>query len=193
MQETWIWSLGQIDPWEEETATYSSILVWNIPWTAKPGRLHAAHGVTRVRRDWATGLGLGVRVARPFSHMEDLEEIVFGKLSLLVRTAWGFLFIWGVVCYLIFFETSPMLSSPLIFDDCIEIHEYRNVYSFLSLISSWCTFKTFNTFLLFYAWNFFYCSESTAFAYSILSLVKEGLPALCNSTGRPFFKMCFST
>ena len=146
-----------------------------------------AHGVTRVRCDWATERGLAVRVARPFSHIEDLEEIVFGKLSLLVRTTWGFLFIWGVVCYLIFFGKSSMLSSPLIFDDCIEIHEYRNIYSFFTVISSWCTFKTFNTFLLFYTWNFFYCSKSIAFAYSIFSLEKEGLPALCNNIARPFF------
>ena len=32
-------SLGQKDPLEEEMATYSSILVWEIPWTEKPGRL----------------------------------------------------------------------------------------------------------------------------------------------------------
>ena len=30
---------GREDPLEKETATHSSILVWNIPWTAKPGRL----------------------------------------------------------------------------------------------------------------------------------------------------------
>ena len=27
------------DPLEEEMATHSSILVWGIPWTEKPGRL----------------------------------------------------------------------------------------------------------------------------------------------------------
>ena len=31
-QETWVWSLGQEDPLEEEMATHSSILAWNIPW-----------------------------------------------------------------------------------------------------------------------------------------------------------------
>ena len=30
-------SLGQEDPLEEETATYSSILAWKIPWTEEPG------------------------------------------------------------------------------------------------------------------------------------------------------------
>ena len=33
MQETWIQSLGWEDPLEKETATYSSILAWRIPWT----------------------------------------------------------------------------------------------------------------------------------------------------------------
>ena len=30
-------SLGQEDPLEEETATHSSILAWEIPWTEEPG------------------------------------------------------------------------------------------------------------------------------------------------------------
>ena len=34
-----IGSLGQEDPLEEEMATHSSILVWEIPWTEEPGRL----------------------------------------------------------------------------------------------------------------------------------------------------------
>ena len=37
----WVWSLGQEDPLEEEMATYSSILAWEIPWTEKPGRLQS--------------------------------------------------------------------------------------------------------------------------------------------------------
>ena len=32
-------SLGQEDPLEKEMATRSRILVWEIPWTEKPGRL----------------------------------------------------------------------------------------------------------------------------------------------------------
>ena len=31
VQETWVSSLDQEDPWEEEMATYSSILAWKIP------------------------------------------------------------------------------------------------------------------------------------------------------------------
>ena len=32
-QETWVQSLSQEDPLEEEIATHSSILTWQIPWT----------------------------------------------------------------------------------------------------------------------------------------------------------------
>ena len=38
--------LGQEEPLEEEMATHSSILVWEIPWTEEPGRLK-----DRVRHD----------------------------------------------------------------------------------------------------------------------------------------------
>ena len=36
-QEMWVQSLGREDPLEKEMATYSSILVWKIPWTEEPG------------------------------------------------------------------------------------------------------------------------------------------------------------
>ena len=39
MQETWVGSLVQEDPLEEELATHSSILTWKIPWTEEPGEL----------------------------------------------------------------------------------------------------------------------------------------------------------
>ena len=39
MQETWVQSLGQEDPLEEEMATHSSILAWEMPWTEEPGGL----------------------------------------------------------------------------------------------------------------------------------------------------------
>ena len=43
-QETWVQSLGWEDPLEEEMATYSSILAWEIPWTEEPGRLYSPGG-----------------------------------------------------------------------------------------------------------------------------------------------------
>ena len=50
-QETSVLSLGWEDPLEEEMATYSSILVWEIPWTEDPGRLQSM-GPQRVGHDW---------------------------------------------------------------------------------------------------------------------------------------------
>ena len=41
MKETWVWSLGWEDPLEEEMATHSSILVWEIPQTEEPGGLQS--------------------------------------------------------------------------------------------------------------------------------------------------------
>ena len=41
LQETQVPSLGGEDPLEEEMATHSSILAWEIPWTEEPGRLQS--------------------------------------------------------------------------------------------------------------------------------------------------------
>ena len=41
MQETQVQSLGLEEPLEEEVATHSSILAWEIPWTEKPGGLQS--------------------------------------------------------------------------------------------------------------------------------------------------------
>ena len=52
MQETRVQSLGQEDPLEEEMATHSSILAWEIPWTEKPGGVQTV-GLQRVQHDLA--------------------------------------------------------------------------------------------------------------------------------------------
>ena len=41
MQEMWILPLDQEDLMEEEMATHSIILAWEIPWTEEPGRLQS--------------------------------------------------------------------------------------------------------------------------------------------------------
>ena len=48
MQETWVGSLGEEDPLEEEMATHSRILAWEIPWTEEPGGLQSM-GSQRVK------------------------------------------------------------------------------------------------------------------------------------------------
>ena len=40
-QETQVWSLGWEDPLEEEMATHSSILAWEIPWAEEPAGLQS--------------------------------------------------------------------------------------------------------------------------------------------------------
>ena len=41
MQETWVQSLGQVDPLEKEMANHSSILAWKMPRTEEPGGLQS--------------------------------------------------------------------------------------------------------------------------------------------------------
>ena len=41
VQEALVRSLGREDPLERETATHSSLLVWEIPWTEESGRLQS--------------------------------------------------------------------------------------------------------------------------------------------------------
>ena len=40
-QETWVWSLGWEDILQEEVATHSNILAWEITWTEEAGGLHS--------------------------------------------------------------------------------------------------------------------------------------------------------
>ena len=49
-QEMRVQSLGQQDPLEEEMATHSSILAWEIPWTEELGGLQSM-GSQRVRHN----------------------------------------------------------------------------------------------------------------------------------------------
>ena len=52
MQETQVLSLGWEDALEEETATHSSILAWEMSWTEEPGGLQSL-GLQRVGHDLA--------------------------------------------------------------------------------------------------------------------------------------------
>ena len=54
MWETQVKSLGQEDPLEKETATHSSILAWEIPWTEEPCELYSSWGRKRVLYDLVT-------------------------------------------------------------------------------------------------------------------------------------------
>ena len=73
-QETWVRSLGQEDPLEEEMATHSSILAWKTPWTEAPGRLQSMESV-----GWHEGVragrgGGGVRQAVCYGSQLAVKE-----------------------------------------------------------------------------------------------------------------------
>ena len=43
--ETQVRALAQEGPLENEMATHSSILAWEIPWTEEPGKLYNLHQI----------------------------------------------------------------------------------------------------------------------------------------------------
>ena len=49
VQKMQVWSLSQEDPLEEEMATHSSILAWEIPWTDEPGRRQSMGSQSQTR------------------------------------------------------------------------------------------------------------------------------------------------
>ena len=53
IQETRVECLGREDPLEEEMATHSSILAWEISWTEEPGGMQSM-GLQRAGCDLAT-------------------------------------------------------------------------------------------------------------------------------------------
>ena len=53
VQEAWVWSLGQEVSLEEEMATHSSTLAWEIPYTEEPAGLQPM-GSQWVGHNWAT-------------------------------------------------------------------------------------------------------------------------------------------
>ena len=64
MKETQIQSLGQEDPLEKETADYSSILAWRIPWTEMPGRLQSMGSDTTVQLHHYMNLDLALLIIK---------------------------------------------------------------------------------------------------------------------------------
>ena len=77
-QETWVPSLGQKDPLQEEMATHSSILASEIPWTEELGGLQSM-GSQRVRHNLATGRQL---------HESEIFHLVNNITTQLHREPW---------------------------------------------------------------------------------------------------------
>ena len=115
MQETWVWPLGQVDPLENEMATHSNILAWEIPWIEDPGRLPSIE-LQRVRHDWATNthfsLWRKVGISRKrHSHQEfpwfsimSLSSVPFHHIQ------WESLSSLHLCCYIFVFQSLILLA-----------------------------------------------------------------------------------
>ena len=84
MRETWVRFLGREDPLAKEMAIHSGILVWKIPWTEEPGRLHPM-GLQRVRHDWATSLHFSI-IALPLLMLNC--RVILPSLNTSISTTW---------------------------------------------------------------------------------------------------------
>ena len=69
-QEMGVQFLGWQDPLEEEIATHSSTLTWEIPWTEEAGGLQSM-GSQRVEHDWA----------RPHTHLRAQPSTLPSELE----------------------------------------------------------------------------------------------------------------
>ena len=71
-QEMQVQSLGGEDPLEEEMATHSTIIAWEIPWTGEPGGLPSVGSQSQTTlSNWAR-MHLGPAVKEVFSEEEAL-------------------------------------------------------------------------------------------------------------------------
>ena len=102
MQETWVRSLGQEDPLEKWMANHSSILVWRIPWTEKPGGLQSM-GLQRAGQDWSDWACVHVSDTRFHIQMMSYSVCLSDSLhsvwrclvaSILLHTALFHSFLW---------------------------------------------------------------------------------------------------
>ena len=81
----WVRSLGQEDPLEEEMATHSSNLVWEIPQTEKPGRLQSMgfqKSQIQLSNRTTTEMINRIGKSRYSCHIPDLRDEIF-SLSLI--------------------------------------------------------------------------------------------------------------
>ena len=78
--ETQVWFLGWEDPLKKGSATHSSILVWEIPWTEVPGS-YSPWGHKRVRHDLATTQYQQQRADICFLLCLVLLSLLFTKIS----------------------------------------------------------------------------------------------------------------
>ena len=129
MQETWVQSLGQEDPLEEERATHSSIPAWEIPWTEEPGGLQS-------RELQRVGHGLATKNNKQFFIITVLYLQSPGLMYLLQA------------CTLKQYRAYTPTSLPLVTPFSLCFYEYSFLYSthffiYFSIYSYLCLFYLF--------------------------------------------------
>ena len=90
MQETlqmWVWSLGQEDPLEEGTATYSSILAWRVLWIEEPSRLQSI-GLYRAGHDWSNLALMHIKACMSCPNLGQLRRVILAS-KLTVGLGWA--------------------------------------------------------------------------------------------------------
>ena len=76
--ETWVQSVGQEDPLEEENGNPSRILVWKIPQTEEPGKLWSMES-QRVGHNWSNSACRHLHTHTPF-YLGVLSWKFYGSL-----------------------------------------------------------------------------------------------------------------
>ena len=90
MEESQVWSLGAENPLEEQMATHSSILAWEIPWAEEHGRLQSM-GSQRVGHNLVTKQWKEQLKTYQNSSLKFLLIGIFGKSSPWPRAcAWSY-------------------------------------------------------------------------------------------------------
>ena len=79
VQETWVWSLGRVDPLEKEMATHSSILACLENPQDRGAWWATIHGATRIERDLATKTSIGTDGYRYSSAFQARETDLKGR------------------------------------------------------------------------------------------------------------------
>ena len=113
------------DPLEEEIATHSSILAWEIPWTEEPGGLQVGYSNESDTTEWLNNDNTNNLSLTQFSNL-----LIF--IALLVQAQWCF------VC--LFFckwnRTFSLVSSQSLFS-VPQLSAYMKFYRNFILILSW--------------------------------------------------------
>ena len=94
MWETWVQSLGQEDPLEQEMATHSSILASRIPWTEEVGGLQSTG-----HKEWDTTEWLHFHFHRPRSGIVGLySKLKKKKKACMLSHVQLFATLWTIAC-----------------------------------------------------------------------------------------------